>query len=89
MTIQCSRTCDVGTMTRTLKCQMMNDQGGITVLPMSICEHYKVIKPATKMKCNFDKTCVGKHGIKVVFRLSFYPKIFLMVTTSELKCMFC
>lgn len=47
-------------MTRSLKCQMINDQGGITSLPIHTCEYYQIAKLPTEGNCNFDIPCVGK-----------------------------
>ncbi len=58
-------------MTRSLKCQMTNDQGRITSLPKHTCEHYEVVKPPTEANCNFDIPCLGKCYIRVLFSCLF------------------
>ena len=47
-------------MTRSVKCEMINDQGESASLPMHICEQYGVVKPPTNGNCDFDSPCVGK-----------------------------
>ena len=55
-------------MIRSLQCQMTNDQGGITLLPTHICEHYEIVKPPTKGVCNFDVPCAGEYRISSLYQ---------------------
>ncbi|XP_028401265.1 A disintegrin and metalloproteinase with thrombospondin motifs 6-like isoform X2 [Dendronephthya gigantea] len=56
---KCSTICGQGVMTRSLKCEMINDQGEIASLPMHVCEQYRIVKPPTEGNCNFDSPCVA------------------------------
>ena len=52
---QCSRSCEGGNMTRTLKCMSLNAQGMLVSVSAVQCHH--AVKPTTEEECNTDITC--------------------------------
>lgn len=65
---ECSRSCEGGYMTRTLKCMRLNAQGNLVSVSAVRCEH--AVKPTTEEECNTDITCPraieGQDGIPFV-----------------------
>ncbi|KAL9963798.1 hypothetical protein ACROYT_G027341 [Oculina patagonica] len=52
---ECSKSCEGGKMTRTLKCMKLNAQGLLVSVSNLRCVH--AVKPITEEECNTDITC--------------------------------
>ena len=54
---QCSKTCEGGIITRTLRCKKLDNNGQYSPVPKSFCQN--AVKPPVSEQCNYDIPCSG------------------------------
>ena len=59
ISLQCSKTCGGGIITRILSCKKLNEDGQYSPVPKIFCQ--KAVKPPVTEACNDDVPCFGEY----------------------------